>query len=108
MEGQTGEVPAMTGMPKRPSRGIRRLSLRARLILLVIVSIVPLTGFTLARRYSDYREAIENVGQKNLELTRSLSIAVEKDLQARIAVLQVLALSPSLPKGDLDAFRVEA
>ena len=98
----------MTDMPERPGRIARRLSLRARLVLLVIVSIVPLTAFTLARLYFDYQEAVTSSGEKSLELARSLSAAVGKDLQARIAVLQVLALSRSLRDGDLNAFRAQA
>ena len=95
-------------MPERPARGVRRLSLRARLILLIVATIVPLTAFTLARRYFDYQEAIESAGEKTLALTRSLSIAVEKDLQARIAALQVLTLSRPLRDGDLNGFREQA
>ena len=97
----------MTGVPERQARGVRSLSLRARLVLLVVASIVPLTAFTLARRYFDYQEAVESAGQKTLALTRSLSIAVEKDLQTRIAALQVLALSGALRDGDINAFRAQ-
>jgi PAS domain S-box-containing protein len=89
-------------------RGASRLSLRTRLILLVVASILPLTSFTLVRRYLDYREAVENAGQKTLELTRGLAIAIGKDLQARIAVLEVMARSRSLQEGNLDAFRIQA
>ncbi len=91
-----------------PARHSRRLSLRARLMMLVIASVVPLVGFTLAREYLEYQDAVASSGQKTLELARSLSLAVEKELQARIAVLQVLALSAPLRDGDLDGFRVHA
>src|SRR5258708_20309317 len=107
-EDQTSEAASLSGMPERPARGVRRLSLRSRLVLLVVASIIPLTAFTLARRYFDYQEAVENAGQKTLALARGLSIAVEKDLQARIAALQVLALSQALRDGDLVAFRAQA
>ena len=85
-----------------------RLSLRARLVLLVVATILPLTGFTLARRYFDYREAVENAGRKTLELSRSLAVAVGKDLQARIAVLQVLARSRALAEDNLEIFRLQS
>jgi signal transduction histidine kinase/CheY-like chemotaxis protein len=85
-----------------------RFSLRARLMMLVIASVVPLVVFTLVRGYVDYQDAVASSGQKTLELTRSLSFAVEKELQARIAVLQVLALSGPLRDGDIDGFRPQA
>src|SRR5947207_4299721 len=85
-----------------------RFSLRARLMMLVSASVVPLVVFTLVRGYVDYQDAVASSGQKTLELTRSLSFAVEKELQARIAVLQVLALSGPLRDGDIDSFRPQA
>ena len=87
-----------------------RLSLRARLVLLVVVSIVPLLAFTLAGQYVQYREMVAATRRQTLELTRSLVSAVEEELQARMVALQVLALSPALQKDDVDiaAFRAEA
>jgi hypothetical protein len=81
------------------------LSLRARLILLVIVGIVPLLLFTVAREYFDYQEARANAGTRALELARGMRRVVEQELDKRIAVLQVLTLSPTLQAGDLNAFR---
>lgn len=72
---------------------------------LVVASIVPLVAFTLLRSYLDFQDAVTSSAGKALELTRGLSLAVEKDLQARIAILQVLALSAPLRDGDLDRFR---
>src|SRR5258708_535249 len=85
-----------------------RVSLRARLMMLVVASVVPFVAFILARGYLDYREDVAASGQKTLELTRSVSVAVEKELQARIAILQVLALSAQLRGGNIDAFRTNA
>jgi signal transduction histidine kinase/CheY-like chemotaxis protein len=90
----------------RPQGG--RFPLRTRLMMLVVASVIPLVGFTLVREYLDYRKAVTSSGQKTLELTRSLSLAVEKELQARIAVLEVLALSRPLRDGDLEGFRAQA
>jgi signal transduction histidine kinase/ActR/RegA family two-component response regulator len=84
------------------------LSLRARLVLLVVVSIVPLVSFTLSRRYADYETAIERAAQNTKELSRSLAQAVERELLGRVTVLEVLALSARLHEGDLDAFRTRA
>jgi len=77
-------------------------------MILVVASIVPLVAFTLARGYLDYRDAVTSSAEKTQELTRSLSLAVEKELQARIAALQVLALSAPLREGELDRFRTLA
>src|SRR5579864_1596350 len=85
-----------------------RLSLRTRLMLLVVAGVIPLVLFTLLRGYLDYRDAVSGAGQKTLELARSLALAVEKQQQARIAVLEVLAQSDALRRGDLEAFRARA
>src|SRR5215469_2060140 len=90
----------------RPRNG--RLSLRARLMLLVVASVVPLVAFTLVRGYLDYQDAVTGAGRKTLELARSLALGVEKQQQARIAVLEVLALSNALRRGDFDVFRARA
>ena len=86
----------------------RRLSLRARLLLVVVASLVPLIVFTLGRRYADYQDSIAASGQHTLELTRVATLAVESELQARIAALQALAVSRPLRDGDLEAFRAQA
>src|SRR5438552_9603032 len=86
-----------------------RFSLRMRLMMLVVVSVIPLVVFTLVRGYLDYQDAVTGAGIKTLELARSLSLTVEKDLQARIAVLRVLALSaPLRDSDDIDSFRAHA
>jgi signal transduction histidine kinase/CheY-like chemotaxis protein len=85
-----------------------RLSLRARLMMLVVASVVPMVVFTLARGYLDYQDDVASAGRKTLELARSLALSVEKQQQARIAALQVLAQSTGLRRGDLDVFRARA
>ncbi|MFC4170252.1 sensor histidine kinase, partial [Teichococcus aestuarii] len=46
--------------------------------------------------------------QQALDLARGLALSVEGEIRARIAVLQVLALSRSLVDGDLTTFRAQA
>jgi signal transduction histidine kinase len=91
-------------------RGPGWLSLGARLVLLVIVSVVPLIGFSLGNQYLQYRDAIAATHRQTLELARSVTAAVEQELQARTVALQVLALSPALHGQDIDvaAFRAQA
>ncbi len=90
------------------TRIVHHLSLRTRLILLVVASFAPLLGVGLAREYLDYRATLANVGQRNLALARSMSQTIEQELQTRIVTLEVLTLSRRLLTGDLDAFRIQA
>jgi signal transduction histidine kinase/CheY-like chemotaxis protein len=91
-------------------RAPARLSLRARLVLLVVVSIVPLMAFGLANQYLQYRDAIAVTRQQTLEFARNLTAAVDQELQTRTVALQVLALSPAVHGKDLDIeeFRARA
>lgn len=125
----------MTHLPPRPALAdagpphARRFqaawwgaSLRARLALLVVASVLPLLAFALGAQYMAYRDERAQAGQRALQLARALSLAVEGELRARVAALQVLALSPALrerssaggkaaegrPMGDFAAFRAEA
>jgi signal transduction histidine kinase len=94
---------------KRPpwyARG--RLSLRTRLLLLVVACVVPLLAFSLVSQYLQYREAVAATGRQTLELVRSMSLVVEQELRARMVALEVLALSPTLHRDDFTAFRSEA
>ncbi len=93
-----------TGAP----RAGRRLSLRSRLILLVLATIVPLTAFTVVRRWIDYNDDLAAAGQKTLELARSLAIAIEKDIEGRISTLEVLAQSNALAEARFERFRERA
>jgi signal transduction histidine kinase len=87
---------------------VRQLSLRPRLIVLAVASVVPLLAYDLGRQYFDYRAAGRGTGERTLELARTMSRAVEQELNIRIASLKVLALSPALSSGDIDAFRTDA
>jgi signal transduction histidine kinase len=90
------------GEPHQNGRASGRLSLRARLVLLVVASVVPLLGFSLASQYLQYRDAVAATGQQTLDIARGLTLAVELDLRTRMVALQVLALSPTLKGDDVD------
>ncbi|TDH64143.1 hypothetical protein E2C06_01990 [Dankookia rubra] len=87
---------------------MRRLTLRARLALLVLASVLPLVGYNLVGGYAAYRVDRDHAAREALDLARSLARSVESELRARIAVLEVLALSRTLAAGDLAGFRTEA
>jgi signal transduction histidine kinase/ActR/RegA family two-component response regulator len=88
--------------------GQRSLTLRARLVLLVVASMLPLLAFNLVHQYLDYSAALATTGERNMALARSMARGVAQELRGRIAALQVLAFSSSLQEGDLDRFRVQA
>jgi signal transduction histidine kinase len=91
-----------------PHRSQQGLSLRWRLLLLVLTSIVPLLVFALAYQYKQFRNDVETTGRQNLALARSLALQVENQLQADIDALGVLAGSEALQSGDFDRFRNRA
>jgi signal transduction histidine kinase/CheY-like chemotaxis protein len=84
------------------------LSLRWRLLLLVLTSIVPLLVFALAYQYKHFRNDVDNTGRQDLALARGLSFLVENQLQADIDALGVLAGSESLRRGEFGHFRARA
>jgi two-component system sensor kinase FixL len=89
-----------------PAPARRSLSLRGRLVLLVIGSIVPFMAFILGFQYVEYRNDVADTGRQTLALARSMAMLVDGELQSRIAVLQALALSTPPPQdGDVEAFR---
>ncbi|HEY6256937.1 MAG TPA: ATP-binding protein [Xanthobacteraceae bacterium] len=96
-----------SGNDKRSGRA-GGLSLRARLLLLVVASVVPLLGFSLGSEYLQYRDAVAATGQRTLDLARGMSLQVEQDLRTRMVALRVLALSPTLRGEDIAAFRAQA
>ncbi|MEJ0070954.1 MAG: cache domain-containing protein, partial [Pseudomonadota bacterium] len=83
----------------------RRLSLRGRLLLLVATAILPLLAFSLIAQYLAYRDAVARINDRTLVLAHSAAFGVEQELQKYIAVLEVLAVAPSLLAGDLVTFR---
>ena len=98
-------------IPDRPSAIIKRqqpLSLRTRLIIVALASVVPFFALSLGVQFINYRDARLVAEYCTLEPARSLSLALDRELQARIALLQVLALSRRLQEGDIDGFRSQA
>src|ERR1700736_328016 len=84
------------------------LSLRARVILLVLAGVVPILAFSLGSQYLQYREAVDSTGRQSLELARSTALMVEQELHARMVALQLLAFSRTLRAADLTEFRAQA
>jgi signal transduction histidine kinase/CheY-like chemotaxis protein len=87
---------------------LRRWPLRARLALLVVVSILPLLALGVVVQYTRYLDDRGAAGQGALDAARAVAAIVGREFEADIRALEVLAQAPSLRAGDLDAFRASA
>ncbi|HUF93685.1 MAG TPA: ATP-binding protein, partial [Candidatus Limnocylindria bacterium] len=87
---------------------VRRPSLRAHLVALVLLALVPVlvfsAGLVVAQARAE-RAAVEN----GLEDTaRALAVAVDREVDGWITTLQALATSRDLEAGSLEAFHAQA
>jgi PAS domain S-box-containing protein len=80
------------------------LSLRSRLLLLVVASILPLIGLGMVREYWNYLAQRQQASEGLQTTARGLAVAVERDIQSRIAALEALATSPALLPDSLARF----
>ena len=88
---------------RRPS-----IPLRIYLLLLVLGAMLPgavLTAILVAQTFAGNRAVIE---RRLMDAARVDAAAVDRELDAAIAALQVLATSPALAADDLPAFHDEA
>jgi len=84
------------------------IPLRVYLLLLVLGAMLPgavLTAILVAQTFAGNRAVIE---RRLMDAARVDAAAVDRELDAAIAALQVLATSPALAADDLLAFRDEA
>ena len=102
------EIPDLSGEGCSSAPFARSRPLRTRLLLLVVACILPLVAFGFGKAYSDYLIDVDDAGRQALVMTRTLSLLVQRDLEARLATLQVLALSNTLKDGDIAGFRTVA
>jgi signal transduction histidine kinase len=84
------------------------LSLSARLVILVLASLLPMLTFNFGRQYLAYRESVEETYDRTLQDARRTAVAIEQTLNAHIAVIETLALSDSLRDRNMDGFRGQA
>nr|WP_294509053.1 PAS domain S-box protein [uncultured Rhodopila sp.] len=111
----SGSVTALPVSPpeSRPDNGPRQprrtaLSLRARLLLLVVASVVPLVCMGIVREYLEYRVERQQVYERLRTMARGMAVAVERELQLRVSALEALATSPALQADDLTQFDRQA
>jgi len=80
-------------------------SLRARLRLLVLVTLAPLLALGLAVQYVEYENDKVIASERTLELARSVALQVSRELEADTRALLVLAKAGRLRRGAIEAFR---
>jgi signal transduction histidine kinase len=80
-------------------------SLRARLRLLVLVTIAPLLALGLAVQYVEYENDKVIASERTFELARSVALQVSRELEADTRALLVLAKAGRLRRGAIEAFR---
>jgi PAS domain S-box-containing protein len=86
----------------------RAFSLRTRLGMLVVASIVPLICMGVVREYLDYRADRQAIYDGLLGTARGVALGVERDLELRISSLETLAMSPALTADDPNRFDQQA
>lgn len=85
-----------------------RLPLGYHLIALVVIALVPALLFATMVVRSLGQEQRASVEQGLQTTVRALAIAVEREIEASVRALEVLATSTALDGGDLDAFYEQA
>jgi signal transduction histidine kinase len=82
----------------------RSVPLRRRLFLLVAAALLPLAAMAVFAVLAVLQQQRAQAERAGLEITRALAIAIDGELQRSVAVLELLALSPSLDAADLKGF----
>ena len=84
------------------------MKILARLRVLILATLTPVAVFGLGGAVLLMQKERQTLERGLRDQARALMTAVDAQLYASITPLEVLALSPSLDRGDLAAFRVEA
>ena len=84
---------------------VPKLSLPARLALLVAGTTLPLIVFATVIIFNDYEQDRKDASQRVLETVRSVRLVLDAEVQRMTGGLQVLALTNALRSGDFENFR---
>jgi hypothetical protein len=79
-------------------------TLRTNLVLLVLAAVLPLVVFTVAMMREQLAEKREIIDSSMQGTARALTLAVDGEVKAALAILETLASSSSLERGDIRAF----
>src|SRR5581483_7505114 len=88
--------------------GLRQMSLRTRLLWLVVVALLPVAIFAVYGVLALGAQQRSQVQQALVERARALTSAVDHELFNSIAALKILALSKNLDTGDIKRFYTDA
>lgn len=80
------------------------MSIRSRLVWLVIAVIAPALAFALYGTYAVYRAQSAQVDQGMKEVSRAVALAVDRELNRYATIVSTLAASPTIIRGDLRTF----
>ncbi|WCR42844.1 response regulator [Stutzerimonas stutzeri] len=80
------------------------MSIRSRLVWLVIAVIAPALAFALYGTYAVYRAQSAHVDQGMKEVSRAVALAVDRELNRYATIVTTLAASPTIVRGDLRTF----
>src|SRR5262245_18033654 len=84
------------------------IPLRRRLFILTAAGILPLAFITGVGLYLLVRQQRAEAQRAGVELARSVGTAVDAELRSSVAVVETLATSLTLDRGDLAGFRDRA
>ena len=85
-----------------------RLSLRLRLLAIALVAVAPIAILAFFNLYAAAQERHHALARAATETVRALTTAVDTEISASIAALEILATSRSLAQGDRGEFYQEA
>lgn len=80
------------------------MSIRSRLVWLVIAVIAPALAFALYGTYAVYRAQSAQVDEGMKEVSRAVALAVDRELNRYATIVSTLAASPTIIRGDLRTF----
>ena len=83
---------------------IRGVTIRSQLVLLVLGTVIPVLAFTAVSLIVFNKHSREATGQGLVETARALSVAIDQQVVASTSVLEALAASDQLRRGDLEKF----
>ena len=86
----------------------QRLSLRLRLALLVMGTMLPLILFAGDVVYINHVRERDAAFDRVLEVVRSMRLVLDTEMQGLTQALEVLAAAQSLQRGDFNSFRLNA
>ena len=91
-----------------PSSYFRNAPLGVRLLAIALVAVLPVALLSLVNLVQGAREQRAALERSAMETLRALSTAVDNEISASMAALEILATSPALARDDLAAFYQDA